>query len=153
MSRTSSMSASRSNVPRRAKNNKQRRDDSDSFDSRYEYTPYWGGPQQQMWIPQQQMANQYAPPMAAGFAGQVQLPPQAPMSYAQYPIVPPGVHGAVHAGSGASYPIAQVCSLGCCVLNVTPVLMVQICSTHPISTNLNIHQAAVHSVGTVVLPK
>ncbi|KGQ06848.1 hypothetical protein BBAD15_g7816 [Beauveria bassiana D1-5] len=60
MSRTSSASANRSNLGKRGKASKQRRD-SDGFDSRHQYQPYWG-PQQQTWVPQPQ--TQYGPPGA-----------------------------------------------------------------------------------------
>lgn len=90
MSRTSSISANRSTVSKRGRTGKQRRDDSDSFDSRHQYTPLWG-PQQQTWIPQAQgqtqfgsPANQYSP-QPAGYPtsappvyGQQQPPPNYP---------------------------------------------------------------------------
>ncbi|TWU79206.1 hypothetical protein ED733_008944 [Metarhizium rileyi] len=73
MSRTSSVSASnKTGGAKRGKPGKQRRDDSDSFDSRNHYTPYWG-PQQQTWIPQSQ--GQYIPSAPGQFA------PQPPTSY------------------------------------------------------------------------
>ncbi|GJC85193.1 hypothetical protein ColLi_08031 [Colletotrichum liriopes] len=89
---------------KRGKTGKQRRDDSDSFDSRHNYTPYWG-PQQQTWVPQPQyvpVSNQYgAPVQQQPYPNQIQAPYNttptqtfAPMitntSYnAAYPNMPP----------------------------------------------------------------
>jgi hypothetical protein len=83
VSRTSSISASnKAGNVKRGKPAKQRRDDSDSFDSRNQYTAYWG-PQQQTWVPQSQ--GQYIPPATGQFAP----PPQSPYA-AQGPQAPPG---------------------------------------------------------------
>ncbi|KAF9771397.1 hypothetical protein IL306_010963 [Fusarium sp. DS 682] len=71
ISRASSVSAKdKSNIGKRGKTGKQRRDDSDSFDSRHQYTPYWG-PQQQTWVPQ----PQYIPPPNAQYGAQAQPGP------------------------------------------------------------------------------
>ncbi|KAH7326049.1 hypothetical protein B0I35DRAFT_405359 [Stachybotrys elegans] len=85
MSRASSVSANnKSNLGKRGKMNKQRRDDSDGFDSRNQYTPYWG-PGQQTWVSQPQPP--YAPPPASQFtAGQTPTSGyngQVNMAYAQ----------------------------------------------------------------------
>lgn len=105
MSRTSSMSANRSNLGKRAKPGKQRRD-SDSFDTRHQYTPYWG-PQQQTWVPQPQM--QYMPPPGApyGSPGQASYPTPVAPAYGQqapYPAIP----NMVPASPYAQYPPSQV---------------------------------------------
>lgn len=105
MSRTSSMSANRSNLGKRGKPGKQRRD-SDSFDTRHQYTPYWG-PQQQTWVPQPQM--QYMPPPGApyGSPGQASYPTPVAPAYGQqvpYPTMP----NMVPASPYAQYPASQV---------------------------------------------
>ncbi|OAR01552.1 hypothetical protein LLEC1_03804 [Akanthomyces lecanii] len=105
MSRTSSASANRSNLGKRGKTTKQRRD-SDSFDSRHQYQPYWG-PQQQTWVPQPQA--QYGPPgvqyHAAGPSNYHVAPhyaqQQAPM-YGQVPAMPP--NAGYPAYSAGQYP-------------------------------------------------
>jgi hypothetical protein len=95
MSRTSSVSANnRSNTGKRIKPGRQRRDDSDSFDSRNQYTPYWG-PQQQTWVPQ------FGPPQNAQMAGQPpSYPGQMQPGYAQqnagYPGMPPMIQNPVY---------------------------------------------------------
>ncbi|KAG5939780.1 hypothetical protein E4U53_007730 [Claviceps sorghi] len=83
MSRTSSVSANaRTNATKRGKSGKQRRDDSDSFDSRHQYTAFWG-PQQQTWVSQSQ--GQFVHPPAGQFGGQSQTsyPPQVAPCFAQ----------------------------------------------------------------------
>lgn len=100
VSRASSVSNSRSNAGKRVKGGRQRRDDSDSFDSRNHYTPYWG-PQQQTWV------QQY-PPTQPG-----QMPAQPP---ATYPAQMPPVYGQQNIGYSSmppmmpnqSYPTYQV---------------------------------------------
>lgn len=98
----------RSNVGKRGKTGKQRRDDSDSFDSRNQYTPYWGS-QQPTWVPQ----PQYMPPQN-GTMNQHPGPnfqPQPGQGYglpgAGYqnvnPMIPPG-------SAYPQYPMPQVCS-------------------------------------------
>ncbi|KAK5987145.1 hypothetical protein PT974_11263 [Cladobotryum mycophilum] len=89
MSRTSSVSATNKSASgKRAKITKQRRDDSDSFETRRQYTPYWG-PQQQTWVPQPQA--QYVPPAAGQFSAQPAptYPQQMGPAYAQQPAVYP----------------------------------------------------------------
>ncbi|CCE34041.1 uncharacterized protein CPUR_07972 [Claviceps purpurea 20.1] len=83
ISRTSSVSANnRANATKRGKTGKQRRDDSDSFDSRHQYTAFWG-PQQQTWVPQSQ--GQYIPSAPGQFGGQPPASYHAPVApcYAQ----------------------------------------------------------------------
>ncbi|KAK2612354.1 hypothetical protein QQS21_001618 [Conoideocrella luteorostrata] len=96
MSRTSSVSASnRANTTKRGKSGRQRRDDSDSFDSRNQYTPFWG-PQQQTWVPQSQgqyipsMPGQFSAPQQASYAAQVapSYAQQAP-GYGNVPVMAP----------------------------------------------------------------
>lgn len=80
MSQASSVSGNnRSTMGKRTKSNRQRRDDSDSFDSRNQYTQYWG-PQQTTWVQQPLAApgNQFA---AAQYAPIY----QAPAAYASQP--------------------------------------------------------------------
>lgn len=107
MSRTSSMSANRSNLGKRGKPGKQRRD-SDSFDSRHQYTPYWG-PQQQTWVSQPQMQYMPHPPAAYGSPGQAAYPAPVPNAYNQqvptYPAMPPMMPASPYTG----YPAPQVC--------------------------------------------
>ncbi|KAM0236585.1 hypothetical protein ACHAP5_009352 [Fusarium lateritium] len=89
ISRASSVSAKdKSNLGKRGKTGKQRRDDSDSFDSRHQYTPYWG-PQQQTWVPQPQY-----------------IPPPNPQYGAQAPSGPafPGQVGPVYTQQAPGYP-------------------------------------------------
>ncbi|KAK4449094.1 hypothetical protein QBC34DRAFT_380577 [Podospora aff. communis PSN243] len=82
VSRASSVSAKdRSNVGKK-KTNKQRRDDSESFDSRSQYVVWCGGPQQPTWAP---AGPQYYPANASPYGGQYQQPYQAaniPPAYA-----------------------------------------------------------------------
>ncbi|RGP72258.1 r3h 1 [Fusarium sporotrichioides] len=89
ISRASSVSAKdKSNLGKRGKTGKQRRDDSDSFDSRHHYTPYWG-PQQQTWVPQ----PQYMPPPNPQYGAQA--PPGAAYQ---------GQMGPVYTQQGPGYP-------------------------------------------------
>ncbi|KAK8099116.1 uncharacterized protein PG998_012357, partial [Apiospora kogelbergensis] len=76
MSRASSVSGKeKSNMGRRGKTGKQRRDDSESFDSRSQYTPYYGtNPHQPSWAQAQYVAVGNMP-----YNGQAQQPYQAPM--------------------------------------------------------------------------
>ncbi|KAH7026291.1 uncharacterized protein B0I36DRAFT_365878 [Microdochium trichocladiopsis] len=70
MSRASSMSGKdRSTLGKRGKTSKQRRDDSESFDSRSQYTAYYGHPHQPTWTPQYVAVGnqQYAAPPHAPF--------------------------------------------------------------------------------------
>ncbi|PFH62725.1 hypothetical protein XA68_12153 [Ophiocordyceps unilateralis] len=88
MSRASSVSATnKAGVGKRGKTGKQRRDDSDSFDSRYQYTPFWG-PQQQTWVAQPH--GQLMPPVPGQFSGQPMpaYSPQAAPAYGQQPPAP-----------------------------------------------------------------
>ncbi|ODA80295.1 hypothetical protein RJ55_03253 [Drechmeria coniospora] len=106
VSRTSSMSATnKANVTKRGKTGKQRRDDSDSFDSRNQYTPYWG-PQQQTWVPQYQ--GQFMPPAPGQYAAQPPPahPGQVTAVYGQQPGACPGmpVPGPNPAYSGYAVP-------------------------------------------------
>lgn len=97
MSRSSSVSNARSTASKRGKTGKQRRDDSDSFDSRHHYTPYWG-PQQQTWIPQTQQQPQWIGPspqvggQSPSMYGQQQHPmyAQPDTGYPMAPVPPPG---------------------------------------------------------------
>ncbi|PHH80814.1 hypothetical protein CDD80_6904 [Ophiocordyceps camponoti-rufipedis] len=94
MSRASSVSATnKAGIGKRGKTGKQRRDDSDSFDSRYQYTPYWG-PQQQTWVAQPH--GQLMAPIPGQFAGPPMpvYPPQAAAAPA-YGQQPPAPYGAV----------------------------------------------------------
>ncbi|TAQ90166.1 hypothetical protein B7494_g1470 [Chlorociboria aeruginascens] len=78
MSRSSSVSAKdRSSQGKRGKTGKQRRDDSESFDVRSQYTPFFPQQQQQAWVG----APQYAPIGLQQFNGAVQ-------NNFQNPIVP-----------------------------------------------------------------
>ncbi|KAG6039685.1 hypothetical protein E4U41_002256 [Claviceps citrina] len=82
-SRTSPVDANaKSNATKRGKSGKQRRDDSDSFDSRHQYTAFWG-PQQQTWVPQSQ--GQYIPSASSQYGGQppTSYPAQVAPYYAQ----------------------------------------------------------------------
>ncbi|RYP72509.1 hypothetical protein DL771_004149 [Monosporascus sp. 5C6A] len=81
VSRASSVSAKdKSNLGKRGKTGKQRRDDSESFDSRSQYTAYYP-PQQPNWTPQ------YVPIGNPQFNGQLQQPYQTPMAQ-PYPAAP-----------------------------------------------------------------
>ncbi|KAF4334335.1 R3H domain protein [Fusarium beomiforme] len=89
ISRASSVSAKdKSSIGKRGKTGKQRRDDSDSFDSRHQYTPYWG-PQQQTWVPQ----PQYMPPPNTQYSAQAQPGPPYPSQM-----------GPVYTHQGPAYP-------------------------------------------------
>ena len=73
----------KSNLGKRGKTGKQRRDDSESFDSRSQYTAYYGPPQQPNWTPQYiQIGNPQ-------YNGQMQQPYQNPMPQA-YPAAAQG---------------------------------------------------------------
>ncbi|KEY65001.1 hypothetical protein S7711_07341 [Stachybotrys chartarum IBT 7711] len=101
ISRASSVSANnRSTVGKRGKIGKQRRDDSESWDSRNQYTPFWG-PQQQTWVPQQQPYYASPPsgqfngqPPPSGFAGQQVAPVygQQNPAYGVVPNMPPNAN-------------------------------------------------------------
>ena len=81
VSRASSVSAKdKSNLGKRGKTGKQRRDDSESFDSRSQYTAYYPS-QQPNWTPQ------YVPIGNPQFNGQLQQPYQNPMAQ-PYPAAP-----------------------------------------------------------------
>ncbi|KAI0387152.1 hypothetical protein F5Y04DRAFT_77799 [Hypomontagnella monticulosa] len=79
ISRASSVSArDKSNLGKRGKTGKQRRDDSESFDSRSQYQPYYH-PHQPNWTPQ------YIPVGHPQYSGPVQQPYQNPMPPAYAP--------------------------------------------------------------------
>ncbi|RYP55287.1 hypothetical protein DL768_000042 [Monosporascus sp. mg162] len=81
VSRASSVSAKdKSNLGKRGKTGKQRRDDSESFDSRSQYTAYYPS-QQPNWTPQ------YVPIGNPQFNGQLHQPYQNPMAQ-PYPAAP-----------------------------------------------------------------
>lgn len=107
MSRTSSISANRSTISKKGRQVKQRRDDSDGFDSRHQYTPYWG-PQQQTWVPQPQVQTQYPGP-AAPYPSQapIYIGPSPPV-YGQQAQPYPGVPATGQPASFAVYPAVQV---------------------------------------------
>ncbi|KAM6486611.1 hypothetical protein HDV62DRAFT_221035 [Trichoderma sp. SZMC 28011] len=88
ISRTSSVSANnRSTTSKKGKPPKQRRDDTDGFDSRRQYTPYWG-PQQQTWV--SQPPSQFVPPANGQFTPQPvpSYPAQVAPMYGQQPGYP-----------------------------------------------------------------
>ncbi|KAF4126295.1 R3H domain protein, partial [Geosmithia morbida] len=96
MSRTSSVSGNLSAAGKGRRAGRHRRDDSDGFDSRHQYAPYWG-PQQQTWVPR------YAPTPAG--QGAVQPAPaygaqMAPMYASQNA----GYTGAPGAAPSPVYP-------------------------------------------------
>lgn len=101
VSRASSVSArEKPGVSKRGKTGKQRRDDSDSFDSRHNYTPYWG-PQQQTWVPQPQyvpVSNQYGAPVQQPYPNQI---PAAPYNTTPTQTFAPMMP---NAGYNAGYP-------------------------------------------------
>ncbi|KAL6878887.1 hypothetical protein J3F83DRAFT_261596 [Trichoderma novae-zelandiae] len=86
ISRTSSVSANRSSTSKKGKTPiKQRRDDdADGFDSRRQYTPYWGS-QQQTWV--SQAPTQFTPQTNAQFTPQPAPSYPAPVApmYGQQP--------------------------------------------------------------------
>ncbi|UKZ61985.1 uncharacterized protein TrAtP1_003245 [Trichoderma atroviride] len=93
VSRASSVSANnRSTASKKAKPIKQRRDDTDGFDSRRQYAPYWG-PQQQTWV--SQPPNQFIPPANGQFNSQPvpSYPAQVATAYGQQPPGYPAVQG------------------------------------------------------------
>ncbi|KAM0483732.1 hypothetical protein ACHAPX_002228 [Trichoderma viride] len=101
VSRASSVSANnRSTASKKPKPTKQRRDDTDGFDSRRQYAPYWG-PQQQTWV--SQPPNQFIPPANGQFASQPvpSYPAQVATAYGQQP---PGYPAAQGMAPSAPYP-------------------------------------------------
>lgn len=112
MSRASSVSTNnKSSIGKRKQNAKQRREHSDSFDSRHHYAPYWSS-QQQPWVPQQIPQQPYGVPypMNVPYAGQPQpaYPAQnAPVYTAQNPPYPPPPNMAP-GSQYPTYPVAQV---------------------------------------------
>lgn len=110
LSRASSVSTNNmSTVGKRGKSSKQRRDDSDSFDSRNQYTPYWG-PQQQTWVSQQQPQAQLMAPPAGPYNGQIpttypaqMIPPYTTQNPQPYPPAPSMAPNASYQG----YPLPQ----------------------------------------------
>ncbi|KAI0202082.1 hypothetical protein F4808DRAFT_459465 [Astrocystis sublimbata] len=85
VSRASSVSAKdKSNLGKRGKTGKQRRDDSESFDSRSQYVKYFPPPQQMEWSP-------HFVPTNMPYNGQVPPPYQyIPPTYQNYPAAPQG---------------------------------------------------------------
>lgn len=80
ISRSSSLSAKdRTVLAKKTKPPKQRRDDSESFDSRSQYAPFFPQPQVPTWIP----SAQY-PPIAPQFINGTNRPFQMPLSPQQY---------------------------------------------------------------------
>ncbi|CEJ80227.1 hypothetical protein VHEMI00424 [[Torrubiella] hemipterigena] len=106
MSRTSSISANRSTISKKGRQVKQRRDDSDGFDSRHQYTPYWG-PQQQTWVPQPQVQAQYPSPTAQ-YPSQtpVYIGPSPPV-YGQQAQSYPGAPATAQPPAFGAYPSVQ----------------------------------------------
>ncbi|KAF3359348.1 hypothetical protein VdG1_02371 [Verticillium dahliae VDG1] len=107
MSRASSVSAKdRASGAKRGKVNKQRRDDSDSLDSRHLYGPF--GPQQS-WVQQPQFpphpGSQYPAPMPPTYVNQMQTAYTAPGQ--AYP--PPAVHSGYPAYPNMA-PVSQTLS-------------------------------------------
>lgn len=89
ISRTSSVSANRSSTSKKGKTpvKPRRDDDADGFDSRRQYTPYWGS-QQQTWV--SQAPNQYIPQASAQYTPQPapSYPAQVAPMYGQQPGYP-----------------------------------------------------------------
>ncbi|KAK6856698.1 hypothetical protein PG995_006885 [Apiospora arundinis] len=100
MSRASSVSGKeKSNIGRRGKTGKQRRDDSESFDSRSQYTPYYGtNPHQPSWAQAQYVAVGNMP-----YNGQAQQPYQAPMPQG-YPQAGPAYPQMMPQGPMSGFP-------------------------------------------------
>ncbi|KAH8671403.1 hypothetical protein BX600DRAFT_247980 [Xylariales sp. PMI_506] len=101
-SRASSVSGrDKSNIGKRGKTGKQRRDDSESFDSRSKYTAYYGHhysvSQSPNWVPQ------YVPIGNNQFSGQVQQPYTNAMPQS-YPQVAPSYPQMIPQGQMAGYP-------------------------------------------------
>ncbi|KAK7973033.1 hypothetical protein PG988_007167 [Apiospora saccharicola] len=101
MSRASSVSGKeKSNLGRRGKTGKQRRDDSESFDSRSQYTPYYGtNPNQPSWA----QTGQYVAVGNMPYNGQMQQPYQAPMPQG-YPQAGPAYPQMMPQGPMSGYP-------------------------------------------------
>ncbi|KAK8073602.1 hypothetical protein PG994_004501 [Apiospora phragmitis] len=101
MSRASSVSGKeKSNLGRRGKTGKQRRDDSESFDSRSQYTPYYGtNPNQPSWA----QTGQYVAVGNMPYNGQIQQPYQAPMPQG-YPQPGPAYPQMMPQGPMSGYP-------------------------------------------------
>lgn len=120
VSRASSVSArDKSLLGKRGKNAKQRRDDSESFDSRSQYTAYYTNPQQPTWTPQ------YIPMANQQFAGPVQQPPyQGPMAPVYSPAGQAYQPQMMPANGFAPYNAMPTVSLGLCLflkMNLTVV--------------------------------
>ncbi|KAK0719688.1 hypothetical protein B0H67DRAFT_552002 [Lasiosphaeris hirsuta] len=102
VSRASSLSAKdRSNVGGKRKTNKQRRDDSESFDSRSQYV-VWCGPQQSTWA-QAPTAPQYLPVNGSPYNTQFQQPYQAPIQPTAYAPSQPYPQMIPNSGFGPQY--------------------------------------------------
>ncbi|OLN82228.1 R3H domain-containing protein 2 [Colletotrichum chlorophyti] len=109
VSRASSVSARDKTNTKRGKTGKQRRDDSDSFDSRHNYTPYWG-PQQQTWMPQPQyvpVSNQYGAPVQQPYPSQVQAPYNTTPTQSFAPVMPTMGYNAPYPPPQANQPQFQ----------------------------------------------
>ncbi|KAK7946790.1 uncharacterized protein PG986_011111 [Apiospora aurea] len=106
MSRASSVSGKeKSNLGRRGKTGKQRRDDSESFDSRSQYTPYYGtNPHQPSWA----QTGQYVAVGNMPYNGQMQQPYQAPMPQG-YPQAGPAYPQMIPQGPMSGYPPLLTC--------------------------------------------
>lgn len=114
VSRASSVSAKdKSNIAKKGKTPKQRRDDSDSFDTRSKYAPVYG-PQQQTWV-----QPQYTPAVNPQFNGQFQQPYQNTMQpiYGPPPPNQPYSHSPIAPNSGYVPPFNNMASVRLFVTN------------------------------------
>ncbi|KAK8102620.1 R3H domain-containing protein 1 [Apiospora sp. TS-2023a] len=133
MSRASSVSGKeKSNVGRRGKTGKQRRDDSESFDSRSQYTPYYGtNPNQPSWA----QTGQYVAVGNMPYNGQMQQPYQAPMPQG-YPQAGPAYPQMMPQGPMSGYPPIRLSLLSLHSNATRRVMRLCLGTAHPCSPHL-----------------
>lgn len=105
---------------KKGKTGKQRRDDSESFDSRSQYTPFYHHPQQATWVPPQFIPYNAAQiplhqqPVPPEGLPQQQAPPfgmQPQIVYGPIPLAyPPGAPSNGHVPSGGM-PLVRLCAV------------------------------------------
>lgn len=130
MSRSSSVSTKdRASQNKRPKPAKQRRDDSESFDVRSQYAPYFPQQQAPTWVPTQQYAPM-VPPQYSG--GTVQPSYQNPLQPQFVP--PPQYNSSMMPGGAMQYnPSPQVCNF---LVGTASSVFIDRCSNIPRKVNL-----------------
>lgn len=141
MSRSSSVSTKDRSQSKKPKTTKQRRDDSESFDVRSQYTPFYSQPQMPTWT----STPQYSPVGPQPFNGPVQNTYQHPMPAQFGPPTQQFNPGQMNNGNMQAYNnMPQVSSLVIRTSNSKADKRLAICSTK--STSIPIPQCPNHSI-------